>query len=26
VGNHSPGGEGFDVTQILTVGSKELPY
>lgn len=25
VGNHSPGGSGFDVTQVLTVGSKELP-
>jgi len=25
VGNHSPGGGGFDVTQVLTVGSKELP-
>lgn len=24
VGNHSPEGGGFDVTQILTVGSKDL--
>jgi hypothetical protein len=24
VGNHNPGGEGFDVTQVLSVGAKEL--
>ncbi|TVR12587.1 MAG: hypothetical protein EA391_15135 [Balneolaceae bacterium] len=25
VGNHSPGGERFDVRQQITVGAKELP-
>jgi len=24
-GNHSPGGGGFDVTQVLSVGAKGLP-